>query len=163
MDCSTPGSSVFTLSRSLLGFMSVESVESLMLSNHLILCRHIFLLPWVFLSIRVFSYESPLYIRWPKYWSFSFSNSPSKEYSGLPCKIPPPPRGPEASPRINPVDALRPPQRTAWAALVWGSEKEVGSGLDSWNSPFLQLQWRKQAKRYADVDPLTFFFQTSSM
>ena len=66
-------------SRSLLGFMSIESV---MLSSHLILC-HPLLLPSVFPIIRVFSNESVLRIRWPKYWSFSFSISLSNEYSGL--------------------------------------------------------------------------------
>ena len=68
-----------TISQSLLKFISIESV---MLSNHLILCRPI-LLPSVFPSIRVFSNESVIHIRWPKYWSFSFSISPSNEYSGL--------------------------------------------------------------------------------
>ena len=58
------------------------SIESVMPSNHLILCHH-FLLPSVFPSIRVFSNESVLRIKWPKYWSFSFSISPSNEYSGL--------------------------------------------------------------------------------
>ena len=67
-------------SQSLLKFMSIESP---MPSNHLILCRSLLLLPSVFLSIRVFSSESVLCIRWPKYWSFSFSISPSNEYSGL--------------------------------------------------------------------------------
>ena len=52
-------------------------------SNHLILCHLLFLLPSVFPSIRVFSNKSTLHIRWPKYWSFSFSSSPSNEYSGL--------------------------------------------------------------------------------
>ena len=52
-------------------------------SNHLILCQPLLILPWIFLSIRVFSYESVLSIRWPKYWSFSFSICPSSEYSGL--------------------------------------------------------------------------------
>ena len=66
--------------RSLLRFISTESV---MPSNHLILCRPLVLLPSVFPSIRVFSNESVLYIRWTKYWSFSFSISPSNEYSGL--------------------------------------------------------------------------------
>ena len=65
---------------SLLRFMSIESV---MLSNHLILCYPLRLLPSVFPSIRIFSNESALCIRWPKYWSFSFSISPSNEYSGL--------------------------------------------------------------------------------
>ena len=68
------------ISQSLLKLMSVESV---MPSNHLILCRPLLLLPSVFPSIRVFSNESALYIRWPKYWSFSFSISPADEYSGL--------------------------------------------------------------------------------
>ena len=58
------------------------SIKSVMLSNHLILCR-LLLLPSIFPSIRVFSNESVLHLRWPKYWSFSFSISPSNEYSGL--------------------------------------------------------------------------------
>ena len=75
--CQPPLSS--TISCSLLKFMFIESV---MLSNHLILC-HSLLWPSTFPSIRVFSNESALHIRWPKYWSFSFSISPSNEYSGL--------------------------------------------------------------------------------
>ena len=59
------------------------SIESMMPSNHLIFCRPLLLLPSIFPSIRVFSNESVLHIRWPKYWSFSFSISPSNEYSGL--------------------------------------------------------------------------------
>ena len=59
------------------------SIESVMPSNHLILCRPLLLRPSIFASIRVFSNESVLRIRWPKYRSFSFSNSPSNEYSGL--------------------------------------------------------------------------------
>ena len=69
-----------TISWSLLKLMSIESV---MPSNHLILCRLLLLPPSIFPSIRVFSNESVLRIRWPKYWSFSFSISPSNEYSGL--------------------------------------------------------------------------------
>jgi len=69
-----------TNSQSLLKLMFIESV---MPSNHLILCRPLLLLPSIFPSIRVFSNESALPIRWPKYWSFSFSISPSNEYSGL--------------------------------------------------------------------------------
>ena len=65
---------------SLLKFMSIESV---MPSNHLILCCPLLLPPSIFPSIRVFSNESVIHIRWPKYWSFSFSISPSNEYSGL--------------------------------------------------------------------------------
>ena len=59
------------------------SIESVMPSNHLILCRPLLLLPSIFPSIRVFSNESALRTRWPKYWSFSFNISPSSEYSGL--------------------------------------------------------------------------------
>ena len=70
----------FTISWSLLKLMSIESV---MPSNHLILCRPLLLLPSIFLSIRVFSNEPVLGIRWPKYWSFSFSISPSNEHSEL--------------------------------------------------------------------------------
>ena len=81
MDCSTPGLSIHHNSWSLLKLMSIESV---MPSNHLILCRPL-LLPSIFPSIRVFSNESALHIRWPKYWSFIFSISPSNEYSGLIC------------------------------------------------------------------------------
>ena len=69
-----------TNSQSLLKLMSIESM---MPSNHLILCHPLLLLPSIFPSIRVFSNESVLHIRWPKYWSFSFSISPSNEYSGL--------------------------------------------------------------------------------
>ena len=65
---------------SLLKLMSIDSV---MPSNHCILCRPLLLLPSIFPSIRGFSNESVLYFRWPKYWSFSFSISPSSEYSGL--------------------------------------------------------------------------------
>ena len=70
----------FTVSWSLLKLMSIESV---MLSNHLILCHPILLLPSIFPSIRIFSSESALHIGWPKYWSFSFSISPFNECSGL--------------------------------------------------------------------------------
>ena len=59
------------------------SIESMMLSNHLILCRLLLLLPSIFPSIRVFSNESDLHLRWPKYWSFSFSISPSSKHPGL--------------------------------------------------------------------------------
>ena len=69
-----------TNSRSLLKLMSIEAV---MPSNHLILCHPLFLLPSVFPSIRVFSKESVLHIKWPKYWSFSFNISSSSEFSGL--------------------------------------------------------------------------------
>ena len=64
-------------------FTQTHVLELVMPSNHLILCRPLLLPPSIFPSIRVFSNESVLHIRWPKYWSFSFSISPSKEYSGL--------------------------------------------------------------------------------
>ena len=63
--------------------LKLMPIESVMLSNHLILCHPFLLLPSIFPSIRVFSNESVLHIRWPKYWSFSFSISPSNEYLGL--------------------------------------------------------------------------------
>ena len=69
-----------TISRSSL---KLTSIESLMPSSHLILCRPLLLLPSIFPSIRVYSCELALHIRWPKYWSFSFSISPSNKYSGL--------------------------------------------------------------------------------
>ena len=74
----------FTISQSLLKLVSIESVIS---SNHLILYLHFLLLPSVFPSIRVFSNELALCIRWPKYWSFSFSISPSNEYSRFPLEL----------------------------------------------------------------------------
>ena len=70
----------FTISQSLFKLMSNESMKP---SNHLILFYHLPLLPSIFPSIRVFSNESTLRMRWPKYWSFSFSTSPSKEHPGL--------------------------------------------------------------------------------
>ena len=63
--------------------LKLMSIESLMPSNHLILCHPLLLLPSIFLSIRVFYNESVLHIRWAKYWSFSFSNSPLNEHSGF--------------------------------------------------------------------------------
>ena len=80
MDCSTPGLPVHHQHPEL---AQTHSIESVMPSNHLILWHPFFLLPSMFPSIRVFSRESVLCIRWPKYWSFSFSIRPSNEYSGL--------------------------------------------------------------------------------
>jgi len=80
MDCSMSGIPVLHISWSLLKLMSTESV---MPSNHLILCHPLTLLHLIFRSIRDFSNESALCIRWPKYWRFNFSISPSNEYSGL--------------------------------------------------------------------------------
>ena len=80
MDCSMLATLSLTNSQSVLKFMSIELV---MPSNHLILCRPLLLLPSIFLSITVFSNELALHIRWPKCWSFSFSINPSSEYSRL--------------------------------------------------------------------------------
>ena len=80
MDSACQASLSITKSQSLLKLMSIKSG---MPSNRLILCRPLLLLPSIFPSISVFSKESVLHIRWPKYWSFSFSISPSNEYSGL--------------------------------------------------------------------------------
>ena len=80
MNLSTPGLPVHHQLLELLKFMSIESV---MPSNHLILCCPLLLLPSIFPSIRIFSNESALCIRWPKYWNFSFSINPSNEHSGL--------------------------------------------------------------------------------
>ena len=82
----TPWTAARQASLSITNFQSLlklMSIESVMPSNHLILCHPLLLPPSVFPSIRVFSNESVLCIRWPKYWSFSFSISPSNEYSGL--------------------------------------------------------------------------------
>ena len=99
------------------------SIESVMLSNHLILCRSIFLPPSIFPSIRVFSNESVLHIRWPKDWSFSFNISPSNEYSGL------------ISFRIDWLDLL----------AVQGTLKSLLQHHNSkasilWHSPFFMVQ-----------------------
>ena len=80
MNCSTPGLPVH---HQLPEFTQLMFIESVMPSSHLILCRPLLLLPPIPLSIRVFSNESTLCMRWPKYWSFSFSISPSNEHPGL--------------------------------------------------------------------------------
>ena len=90
------------------------SIESVMPSNHFILCRPVFLLPSIFPSIRVFSNESALHIRWPRYWSFSFSISPCNEYSGL------------ISSRMDWLDLLA-AQGTLKSLLQHHSSKERGS------------------------------------
>ena len=80
MDCSTPGCPVLYCIPSLL---RLTSIQAMMPFNHYVLCHPLFLLLSVFPRIRLFSSKSALHIRWPKYWSFSFSISPSIEYSGL--------------------------------------------------------------------------------
>ena len=80
MDCSTPG---FPVHHQLPELTQTHVHESVMPFNHLILCHPLLLLPSIFHSIRIFSNESVLWIKWPKYWCFSFSISPSNEHSGL--------------------------------------------------------------------------------
>ena len=80
MDCSTPG---FPAHHQLPELLNLMSVELVMPPNHLILCYPLILLPSIFPIIRVFSSESVVCIKWPKYWSFSFSTSPSNEHPGL--------------------------------------------------------------------------------
>ena len=80
MDCSMPG---FPVHHQLPELAQLLSIESVIPSNHFILCRCLLLLSSLFLSIKVFSNESVLHIRWPKYWTFSFIISPSNEYSEL--------------------------------------------------------------------------------
>ena len=80
MECSTQAALAITVSQDLLRLMSIESM---MPFNHLIFCHPLLLLPSIFPNSRIFSSESALHIRWLKYWSFSFSLSPSSEYSGL--------------------------------------------------------------------------------
>ena len=80
MNRSTPGLPVH---HQLPEFTQTHAIEFVMVSNHLILCHHLLLLPSIFPSIRVFSNQSALDIRWPKYWSFSFNISPSSEHPGL--------------------------------------------------------------------------------
>ena len=80
MDCSTPG---FPVYHQLLELLKLMSIKSVMPSNHFILCCPLLLLPSIFPSIRGFSNESALRIRWPKYWSFSFNISPTNEHPGL--------------------------------------------------------------------------------
>ena len=106
----------FNISQSLLKYMSTESV---MVSNRLVLCCTLLLLPSIFPNIRVFSSESALHIRWPKYWSFSFSISPSNEHPGL------------ISFRMDWLDLLA-AQRTLKSLLQHNSSK---SSI-SWHSAF---------------------------
>ena len=110
----------FSISRSLLKLMSIQLV---MPTNHLILCRPLLLLPSIFPSIRVFSNESALHISWPKYWSVSFNISPSNEYSGL------------ISFRINWFDLLA-VQGTLKSFLQHHSSK----ALILWHSAFFVVQ-----------------------
>ena len=123
----TPGTAACQDSLSITNSQSLlklKSIESVMLSNHLILCRPFLHMPSLFPSIRVLSDESVLPIRWPKYWSFSFSISPSSDYSGL------------ISCRIDWFD-LHSVQRTLKSLLQHYSSKT--SIL--WHSAFFIFQW----------------------
>ena len=142
-----------TNSWSLLKLMSIESV---MPSNHLILCRPLLLLPLIFPTIRVFSNESVLRIRWPKYWSFSFNISPSNEYSGL------------ISFRMDWLDLLavqgtlkslvqHHSSKASILWMVWGGRREEGSGwgthvylwrihFDIWQNQSNIVKFKKKKK-----------------
>ena len=130
----------FTISQSLLKLMSIELV---MPSNHLILCLLLLFLPSIFPSIRVFSNESALHIRWPKYWSFSFSISPSNEYSGL------------TSFRIDWFDLLAVQgtlksllqHHSLKASILWCSAFLYGLALTS-----IHDDWKHHGFGYADLD-----------
>ena len=142
MDCSPPGSLSITISQSSLKLMSIESV---MPSNHLILCHPLLLPPSIFPSIRVFPNESVLHIRWPKYWSFSFSISPSNEYSGLPIfKI----ISMKTSLVIQWLKILLPMQGTWVQSLVWedptcrGTTKPTGKHYLAWAPEPTLPNWR---------------------
>ena len=125
MDCSTPG---FPVHHQLLEFTKTDSIESVMPSNHLTLCHPLLLPPSIFPSIRVFSNESLLHIRWPKYWSFSIS--PYNEYSGL------------VSFRMDWLDLLAVQgtlksllqHHSSKASILWHSAFKLTSIHDSWKN-----------------------------
>ena len=120
MDCSMPD---FAVHHQLSNLLKLMSIKSMMSSNHLIPCHPLLFLPSLFPRITIFSKESVLHIRWPKYWSFSFSISPSNEYSGL------------ISFRMNWLDLLA-VQETLKSLLQHHSSK--ASIL--WHSPFFMVQ-----------------------
>ena len=103
--------------------LRLMSIESVMPSTHLILCHPLLLLPSIFPSIRVFSNESALRIRWPKYWSFSFNISPSNEYSGL------------VSFRMDWLDLL-----AVWGTLKNLIQRHSSKALILWHSAFFIVQ-----------------------
>ena len=118
MDCSTPASQSFTISLSLLKFMSTESVRP---SNHLILCRPLLLLPSIFPSLRVFSTETALFIRWPKYWSSSFSVSSHHQFPSCCCKKCPRGNSRASSPtQVTQSPSQRPKESHALRLLIPG-------------------------------------------
>ena len=127
------------ISQSLLKLMSIESV---MPSNHLIVCHPLLLLPSIFSSIRVFSSELALRIRWPEYWSFSFSTSPSNKYSGLISGT---------SPMAQQVKNLLAMQETQVRSLGWEyfleKERTTHSSILAWEIPCTERSGRLQSKR----------------
>ena len=132
MDCSMPGLPVHHQLRNL---PKLRSIESVMPSNLLILCRPLLLLPSIFPSIMVFSSESALRIRWQKYWSFSFSIGPSSEHSGL------------TSFRMDWLDLLAVPHSqqlsviwllTLWPSTRWQHVPELGPSVTGYG-PWLRF------------------------
>ena len=132
--CTAARQASLSFTRSL-SFLKLMSTESMMPSNHLILCQPLLLLASVFPSIRVFSSESALHIRWPKYWSFSFSISSSNEYPGL------------ISFRMDWLDLLA-VQGTLKSLLQHHSQKHQFSALSFLYSPTLTSihdHWKNQS------------------
>ena len=126
-----------TNSQSLLKLMSIESV---MPSNHLILCHPLLLLPSICPSIRVFSTESVICIRWPKFWSFSFSISPSNEYSGL------------ISSRIDWLDLLevQGTLKRVFSNTTVQKHQFFGTQLSLWSNSYIHTWLLKKTKRWLD-------------
>ena len=122
--------------------LKLMSIELVMPSNHLILCRPLFLLPSIFPSIRVFPNESVLHRRWPKYWSFSFSISPSNEYSGL------------ISFRMDWLDLLESPRDSQESSPTPQFKSINSSVLSFLYSPTLTStndQWKKHSHDQSDL------------
>ena len=135
----TPWTAAHQASLSIINYWSLlklMSTESVMPSNHLILCHPLFLLPSIFPSIRVFSSESALHIRWPKHWSFHFNINPSSEYSGL------------FSFRIDWLDLLA-GQETLKSLLQHHSPKKINSSalsfLDSLTLTSIHDYWKSHS------------------
>ena len=130
----------FTKSQILHKFMSLES---LMLSNHLILCWSILLWPLIFPSIRDFSTESALHVRWPKYWSFSFSISHSNEQSGL------------ISFRIDWFDFLASLESKGLSRVFFSTtiqkHQYFGSQPSLWSSSHIHTYWKNHSFDYTDL------------
>ena len=122
-------------SPSLGSLFQLMSTESVMPSSHLILCRPLLILPSVFLSIRVFSSESTFRIGWPKCWSFSFSISPSNEYSGLIQKTKP-------CLRLEPTWLrLKPSQNPVWDLSPPGWDSNPAKSHSTWFQVLMKLRF----------------------